>query len=131
MNTNPPERFERSVGGVVRVVSAVSLFLGLLVVIPLTLWLGWHFHSSLANAILVTLFSLSFGWGLVSLILCFRSLNRLGLDGPGRFRLFSGPRPDDREELRAWQLGWHFMFAVLSVLLCIMAIPFASWVLGR
>lgn len=125
------ERYQDAVAGLVRTTSALSILLGLLVVIPLTLWFAWARHTTLVNPILVTLFCLSFGWGLVSMTLCFRSLKKLGLDGQGRLRLFSGPRPDDPGELRAWQLGWHFMYAVLAVLLCMIAIPVASWLSGK
>jgi len=125
------ERFQGAVAGLVNTTSALSILLGLLVVIPLTLWFAWARHTTVLNPILVTLFCLSFGWGLVSMALCFRSLRKLGLDGQGRFRLFSGPRPADPDELRAWQLGWHFMYAVLAVMVCMIAIPVASWLSGK
>lgn len=125
------ERFQGAVGGLVNTTSALSILLGLLVVIPLTLWFAWARHTTVLNPILVTLFCLSFGWGLVSMALCFRSLRKLGLDGQGRLRLFSGPRPADPDELRAWQLGWHFMYAVLAVMVCMIAIPVASWLSGK
>lgn len=108
-----------------------SVLLGLLVVIPLTLWFAWKDHTTLINPFLVTLFCLSFGWGLLSMALLFRSLKKLGLNGEERLRLFSGPRPDDPDELRVWQLGWHFMFAVLAVILRMLSIPFASWLSGK
>jgi hypothetical protein len=63
--------------------------------------------------------------------LCFRSLRKLGLNGQDRLRLFSGPRPDDPDELRAWQLGWHFMYAVVAVMVCMIAIPIASWLSSK
>jgi hypothetical protein len=78
-----------------------------------------------------TLLCLSFGWGMVSLLLCFRSWRDLGLGGEGRLRLYSGPRPSDPDELRAWRLGWHFMFGVLATMLCMIAIPVAWWLSGK
>ncbi len=131
MGTRLYERIQGAVAGLVKTTSALSILLGLLVVIPLTLWFAWARHTTLLNPILVTLFCLSFGWGLVSTALCFRNLRKLGLDGQGRLRLFSGPRPDDPDELRAWQSGWHFMYAVLAVMVCIIAIPIASWLSSK
>lgn len=125
------ERFQEAVAGLVKAMSALSILLGLVVVIPLTLWLAWAHHTTIADSVLLTLFCLSFGWCLVSMALCYRRLRELGLDGEGRLRLFSGPRPDDPDELRAWLLGWHFVFAVLAVMLCMIAIPMASWLSGK
>ena len=78
---------------------------------------------TIINSFLVSLFCVSFAWGWVSMALCFRSLRKLGLDGKARLRLFSGPRPNDPDEYHAWQLGWHFMCAVLAMILCMIAIP--------
>jgi len=60
-----------------------------------------------------------------------RNLRKLGLDAEGRTKLFSGPRPNDPDELRAWQWAWQFMYAFLAVLLCIIAIPVTSWLTER
>lgn len=114
-----------------KAVTGLAILMAFLIVIPLTLWFAWAHYESLVNAILVTLFCVSFAWCWVSLILCYRRLLKLGLDGEGRLRLFSGPRPDDPDELLAWQSGWHFMYAVLAVLLCMIAIPMASWLSGK
>lgn len=131
MDRRLDERFQGAVAGLVKTTSALSILLGLLVVIPLTLLFAWARHTAALNSILVTLFCLSFGWGLVSMALCFRSLRKLGLDGQGRLRLFRGPRPDDPDELRAWQLGWHFMYAVLAIMVCIIAIPIGFWLSSK
>jgi hypothetical protein len=131
MNERVRKRFEITVAGLVRGVSGVTALVGFLIVIPLTLWLGWMHRSTIANSVLVTLFCLAFAWLLVSLLLCQSRLRRLGLTPEDRLRLFSGPRPSDPDELRAWSSGWHFMFAVLAVLLCLIAIPIASWLSGR
>ena len=125
------ERFQGAMASLVKATSAASILLGLLVVIPLTLWFAWRRQTMIANPILVTLFCLCFGWGLVSMLLFHQRLKKLGLSPEGRMRLFSGPRPSDPDELRAWLLGWHFISAVLAVLLCIIAIPVASWLSGK
>jgi len=107
--------------------TGLAVLMAVLIVIPLTLWYAWKSPNSLADQILVTLLCVSFGWGWVSLVRCYQSLRKLGLDGEGRLRLFSGSRPEDPDELHAWQLGRECMYAVLAVLFCIFAIPAACW----
>jgi hypothetical protein len=131
MNKRLDQRFRGAVAGLVNTTWTLAILLGLLVVIPLLLWFAWARPTTLVDSLLVTLFCLSFGWVFVSMALCFRSLGKLGLDGQGRLRLFSGPRPSDADELRAWRLGWHFMSAVLAVILCMIAMPIAWWLSGR
>lgn len=131
MNMRLGKRFRATVATLVELTWALSILLGLLVVIPLFLWSAWAGRTELANSILVLVFCLSFGWLLLSLTLCFRSLKKLGLDGEGSMRLFSGPRPDDPDELRAWQLGWQFMYGVMAVILSMIAIPVYSWLTGK
>jgi hypothetical protein len=130
--TRPLEReFVRIAENVWFAWAGLTVSVALLVVIPLSLWFAWVHAFSLVNSILVTLFCVSFAWGNISLVLFFRSLRKLGLDGEGRMRLLSGPRPTDPDELHPWLLGWHFMFAVLAVLLSMIAIPVASWLGGK
>lgn len=69
------------------------------------------------------------GW--IAMVQCYRSLRQLGLDGEGRMRLFSGPRPDDQGELRAWKWGWHFMYAFLAVLISMIAFAVTAWLTGN
>ena len=123
MNKRLDERFRGAVAGLVKTMWTLSILLGLLVVIPLFLWFALARPATLVDSLLATFLCLSFGWVLVSMALCFRTLGKLGLDGQGRLRLFSGPRPSDPDELRAWRLGWQFMYAVLAVLLCMIAMP--------
>ena len=102
-----------------------------LLVISLTLWFAWVHRSSVAESVVQTFFCLSFAWVWIAMLQCYRSLRQLGLDGEGRMRLFSGPRPEDRDELRAWKWGWHFMYAVLAVILSMIAIPVTAWLTGK
>lgn len=131
MNGRLRRRFQAVVGHFVGAMSGLTALLGFLVVVPLTLWLGWMHGTTIANSILITLFCLAFAWALVSMLLFQSRLRSLGLTPDGKMRLFSGPRPTDPDELRAWSLGWHFMFGIIAVLLCLIAIPVASWLTGN
>jgi hypothetical protein len=110
-------KVQYGLGIIVKATTGLTILSGFLVVIPLTLWFAWTRHSAMANSIAVSLFCLSFAWVLISLLQLNRSLRNLGLAPEGRTRLFSGPRPNDPDELRAWRWGWQFLYAVLAVLL--------------
>ena len=125
------KRFQRLIACLVRATSALAILIGFIVVIPLTLWFAWAHRATVASSVLITLFCLAFGWGLVSQVLLYQRPQKLGLNGEGRQRLFSGPRPENPDELRAWLTGWHFIFAAVAALLCLIAIPVASWLSGR
>lgn len=124
------KRFERVSAILAKSTTGLAILLAFLIVIPLTLWSAWAHRNPLVDQILLTLFCVSFAWLFVSMLLCYRRLRKLGLDGQGRLRLFSGARPDNPDELSAWLLGWHFVYAVIAVLLSIIALPVASWLSG-
>jgi hypothetical protein len=131
MEKRAAEKSQHSLAVVGRAINRLTVVVGFFIVIPLTLWFAWVGHSSIAYSIAQSLFCLSFGWLLISLLQLQRNLRKLGLGPEGRTRLFSGQRPDDPDELRAWQLGWQFMFAVLAVLVCMIAIPVTAWLSGK
>ena len=97
-------RFTTAIDRFIRISSAVAAFLGFVVVIPLTLWFAWTHHSTLPEAIINTLFCISFGWIMVSTLGWFRTFRALG-NGPSSAALLLGPRPEDPDELRAWKWG--------------------------
>jgi hypothetical protein len=131
MDKQSDGKFQYGLGIIGRNITRLTVILGILVVIPLTLWFAWVGHSAITYSIAQSLFCLSFAWLLIAILQLQRNLRKLGLGPEGRTRLFSGPRPDDPNELRAWQWGWQFMYAVLAVLLCMIAIPVTSWLSGK
>ena len=132
MDKQSTGKFQYSLGIIVKATTGLTILVGFLVVIPLTLRYAWRNHSAIANSIAVSLFCLSFAWLLISLFQLNRTLRKLGLGPEGRTRVFSmKSRPDDPDELRAWRSGWQFMYAVLAVLLSMAAIPVASWLAGQ
>lgn len=125
-------KFHYVIGIFSRAVTGLTILMGFLVVIPLTLWFAWTRHSPIAYSISSSLFCLSFAWMLISLLQLNRSLGELGLGPEGRTRLFSMKSPpEDPDELRAWRWGWQFMYAGLAVLLCMIGFAVASWLAGR
>ncbi len=132
MDKQSAGKFHYVLGIFGRAATGLTILLGFLVVIPLTLWFAWIGHSGIAYSIAQSVFCLSFAWGLISLFQLQRSLRKLGLGPEGRTRLFSmRSRPDDPDEFRAWRWGWQFMYSVLAVLLCMIAMPVTSWLSGK
>ncbi len=125
-------KFQSGLGFIVRSGTWLFAVWALVVVIPLTFWAAWAAHPGIVDFILELLLTLSFTWGVVALLQLQRNLRRLGLDTEGRTRLFAmKSRPDDPDEFRAWRWGWQFMYAVLAVMLCMAAMPVASWLSGK
>jgi len=96
----------------------------LLLPVSLSAWFMWKHRLNLAESVVQTFFCVAFTWGVVSMFQCHRTLRQLGLSGEGRKQLFSGPRPSDPDEQRAWEWGRQFLLAFVAVLLCMLAIPF-------
>ena len=131
MDQRADEGFQYVLGVIVKGMTGLTLLLGFLAGIPITLWLAWAHHLAAAISVVLTLFCLAFAWGLVSLFQVSQSLSKLALGLKDSTRLFAGPRPTDPSELRAWRWGWQFLCAVMAVLFCMIAIPVASWLAGQ
>ena len=113
-------RLATTIDRLVRISAGLAAFLGFLVVIPLTLWFAWTHHSTLAEAIIKTLFCISFGWMTVSTLGWFRTFRALG-SGTSSAALLLGPRPEDPDELRAWKWGRQFRYSLFALLLSMIA----------
>ena len=102
----------------------VLAFIFSIVPVSLTLWWIWAHYTNLVESAVKALLCVAFLGVWVSMFQCYRALRRLGLSPEGRKQLFSGPRPNDPDELRAWKWFRRFLLAVLTVLLFMCAIPF-------
>src|ERR1700734_3142595 len=102
----------------------ILVFLFSLVPISLTVWWIWTHHTNLAESAVQAVFCVAFLSVWVSMFQCYRALRQLGLSSEGRKQLFSSPRPNDPDELRAWLWFRRFLLAVLVGLLFMCAIPF-------
>jgi hypothetical protein len=123
VNKQTDEQFQTGVGKVGRVFWTMA-FAWLLLPVSFTMWLVRTHRPNLAETVVQTFFCVAFTWGVVSMFQCYRTLRQLGLSGEGRKQLFSGPRPNDPDEQRAWEWGRQFLLAFVAVLLCMLAIPF-------
>ncbi len=131
LNKTPGGEFQRAVSALVRVVSVLAAVMAFLIVIPLTLRLAWGNTSRFANAIVMTLFCISFGWGNVSTIMMQRAVRKLGLSSISVKNIISSPRPVDPDELNVWIWMRRTLFAFIAVILCMIAIPLTWWLTGE
>lgn len=102
----------------------VVTFLVSLIPVSLTLWWAVAHHTTLAGSAIQIFGCAVFVWCWVSMFQCYRVLRQLGLSPEGRKQLFSGPRPDDPDELRAWLSFRRFLLAVLIFIALMIVIPF-------
>jgi hypothetical protein len=123
--------FAGAIGTFVKTCTALEILMAFLVVIPLTLWLAWTRHSQTAEAIVLTLFCLSFAWLNLSILRLNRSLRKLGSSSPGGLTFGLGPRPEDADEMRLWQCGIQFRYSFLAVALSMLAFGITKWLNGE
>lgn len=129
MSKQPDGQFQTVIGKFVNAFSGLAFLMGVLVVIPFTLWFAWAHRSTVAYSVVQTLFCLSMAWCFVSMLLAQRGLRKLS--SSERMRVFSGPRPEDPDELYAWKWAWQFMYAVIAAMLSMIAIPTTAWLSGK
>jgi hypothetical protein len=125
------EQFQRIAEAFVRGMSKSMMLVACVFVLPLTLWFNRVRASTVANQTAVTIYCVAFAWGYVSLLRMLRGLRKLDLSPAYRMRVFSGPRPDDPDELYAWKWAWQFLYAIIAIGLSMIAIPIASWLSGQ
>lgn len=114
----------------VRAGTALEIFLGFVIVVPLTLFFAWRSHSTLIEPLVLTIFCVAFVWLNISILRWQRSLRKLGWTSRGRGAFGLGPRPDDPDELDIWQKGAHFRYSFVAVLVSMMAFGIVKWITG-
>lgn len=107
---------ERLLGSLVRGWGLVAAALLLLLAVPMLLWTIWSDRGCIACNLSTTFFVFSIAWAGVSAVQHQRRMKDLGLTAAGATALFSGPRPTDPDELRAWRWGWQFGYAIIAAL---------------
>jgi hypothetical protein len=131
MGKQDDRTFASPMGAFVRTCTALEILIAFLVVIPLTLWLAWARHSTTAEPVVLTFFCLSFAWLNVSLLRWRRSVRNLGSSSSGKLAFGLGPRPEDLDEVRLWQVGIHLRYSFLAVILTMSAFAITKWLSGE
>lgn len=130
MDKRPDGKFFEVTNVFVRAGTALEIFLGFIIVVPLTIFFAWRSHSTLIEPLVLTLFCTAFVWLNISILRWQRSLRRLGGTARGRGAFGLGPRPDDADELDIWQKGTHFRYSFAAVLVSMMAFGIVKWITG-
>ena len=110
--------------GVVAFASVCGIILSLTVV-GLAIWSFRHSGSSLLEDILQLGVYGSVVWGFICLWGVNRSGRELGAQVTPKF--YTGPRPDDADELRVWIWGRRFVSAFLLIILCMALLTLSVW----
>jgi len=130
MDKHIDRRLSRAVEIIVGAGAALEFLLAFLVVIPLTLWLAWARHSTIAEPAVLILFCLSFAWVNVAVLKWQRSFRKLGWSSTSKLAFGLGPRPEDPDEFHLWQWGRHICYSFAAILLCMVAFAIIKWLQG-
>jgi hypothetical protein len=91
------------------------------------LWFALSDHSAIGERLILTLFSIAFGWLSLSIWRWHRAC--IGWESSAS-RLLSGPRPEDPDELLVWKRGRQLRFSFLAVALFMGAFAIVKWLQG-
>ena len=108
--------YSRMVGLKLLLGLAVAFFL---VVASFMLYITWTKGRGVMDQLITTALVLSFLWSAAAA--CGWILSFQKVRGTSSVRLMFGPRPLDSDHLRAWKWGRHFRYAVVSVLILMVA----------
>jgi hypothetical protein len=120
------EKFEQFLEFMTKATTVLFVVIGL-IVIPLMLWSSWTTSLRVVESVHRTLFCLSLGWCIVSVLQVDRGLRKFGGLGPRSSEaraIFSGPRPSDPDRYFVWKWAWHFMASVIVTMVLIALTPF-------
>jgi hypothetical protein len=60
-----------------------------------------------------------------------RALRKMGWSSAGKLAFGLGPRPVDSDESHLWELGIHFRYSFIAIVLCMAALPITAWLAGK
>jgi hypothetical protein len=78
------------------------------------------------DAVCLALICFSFGWAYLAMWRVYRGCSKLGWSRANYTQFLSDPRSDDPDELLIWRWTLQLCFAVLAIVLCVLACAFAA-----
>jgi protein-S-isoprenylcysteine O-methyltransferase Ste14 len=105
--------------------AGLTVLIGYVVVLLFTVWLARAHRIEIPDAAVLAMICFSFGWVYLALWKLDRGRRRLGWNRSNMTKLLTGSRPDDPDELFIWQWTLQLCFAIVSVVLCVVALTFA------
>lgn len=129
MDDDPNKNAPRSTWILARDPRGLGILLGFVGVLCSVVWLARAHYRTIPDAVFLTLTCFSFGWTFLSIWQLQRGGRKLGWNRSNRSnytRLLSGPPPDDPDLLFLWRWTLQFCYAILAVILSMLAIALAA-----
>jgi hypothetical protein len=106
--------------------SGLAVLVGFVAILLFLSWNARAHRTEIPDAVVLATICFSFGWVYLALWELDRGRRRLGWNRSNMTKLLTGPRPDDPDELFIWQWTLQLCCAILSVLLCVVALTLAA-----
>ncbi len=104
----------------------LAVLLGFVAILLAVVWFARTHHATIPAALVITLVCISFGWASLAMWQVHRGCRKLGWDRSHYTQLLAGLRPDDPNALFIWFWTLQLCYAILAVVLCMLAIGFAA-----
>jgi hypothetical protein len=104
--------------------AGLTVLVGYVVVLLFIVWMARAHRMEIPDAVVLAVICFSFGWVYLALWKLDRGRRRLGWNRSNMTKLLTGLRPDDPDELFIWQWTLQLCFAIVSVVLCVVALAF-------
>jgi hypothetical protein len=90
-------------------------------------WSARSHKASIPDSVAPTLVCFSFAWAYLAMWRVARGCRKLGWNRSNYTQfLLAGLRPGDGDELVVWRWTFHLCYALLAVVLCVLAIVFTT-----
>ena len=106
--------------------SGLTILLGFAGVLLSVVWFVRAHHATIPDNVVLTLICFSFGWTYLAMWKVGRGCRKLGWNRSNYTQFISGPRPADPDELVIWRWTFQLCYAILAVVLCVLAIAFTA-----
>jgi hypothetical protein len=106
--------------------SGLVVLLAFVAVLLSVVWIVKAQHATIPEGLGMTLFCLPLGWAYLSMWSVFRRCRKLGWTRSNYTQFLSDPRSNDADELFIWRWTWQLCYAVLAVVLSVLALAFTS-----
>jgi len=100
------------------------VLLGFAAVLLLVSWFYRAHHATVPDNVVLTLVCFSFGWTYLAIWRVSRGCRKLGWSRSNYTQFLSDPRSADPDELAIWRWTLQLCYAILALVLCLLAIVF-------
>lgn len=126
MDREPIKKIAGAAGTLANARSGLPVLTGFIVVLCSVVWFARAHDAAMPAAAVLSLICFSFGWTFLSICQVLRGGRKLGGNRSNYTQLLSGSPPDDPDMLFVWRWTLQCCYAILAVVLCVIAIAFAT-----